>query len=85
MLYLRPMQEWELGAYIEHSIKAEALDYVHNYEFDLERATQVVRSQLENRLPDGVETEGHYLCSVELADGETITNHFYQIICNLLF
>jgi RimJ/RimL family protein N-acetyltransferase len=73
MVRLDPMTQAEFEAYVEFLVHEYAQDHVDAGNWRAEEALELARESTRHLLPDGLETEDHYLCTLRDATlGETV-------------
>lgn len=80
MIALRRMTQDEYDAWRPASIASYAAEHVRAGNWSAEEAPEQARKAFDRYLPDGLDTEGHHVCSI-VADGtgETIGHLWYCV------
>jgi RimJ/RimL family protein N-acetyltransferase len=81
MITLRKMTQEEFAVWAPFSISSYAAEHVRAGNWSAEEAPEQARKAFERYLPNGLDTDGHYICAVVAnATGEVIGHLWYGVV-----
>ncbi len=76
---MQPMSETEFRSFIEHSIAGYARDLERTYQYDITQAIECAASSVDELLPQGRDTAGHFLFNLYCDSGERVGVVWFEV------